>query len=59
MTDTITSKLKLLIAVNEANRVMFDFLDQQDKEIERLRGEVRRLRELLEKVEETTTHQPC
>ncbi len=49
MTTTIESKLKVLIAVNEANRVMYDYMDSQQKEIERLNKEVSRLREILDK----------
>lgn len=41
MTTRIESKLKVLIAVNEANRIMYDYLDQQQKEIERLTEELK------------------
>ena len=44
----IESKLKVLIAVNEANRVMYDYMDSQQKEIERLNKEISRLREILD-----------
>lgn len=50
MNTSIESKLKVLIAVNEANRVMYDYMDSQQKEIERLNKEVSRLREILGKV---------
>lgn len=46
MTDT-TAKLKVLVAMNEANRLIFDLLDSFQRDAERLNKRIAELEQQL------------